>query len=287
MQREVTKRLNSGNWIIDNLNSALNVWNSKLAEIWALLTTSPEAFKGGGVWAVMLNINGTLKGIGYGLLVLFFAVGIVKTCGSFVEAKRPEHALKLFVRFAFAKMLVDYGLDFMMAIFAVIQGIIATIITHGGSSGNAPTALPQQIIDKINTVDFWNSIPLWAVTLLGGLFITVLSFVMIMTVYSRFFKLYMYTAIAPLPLAAFAGEPTQSIGVNFARSYAGVCLEGAIIALACIIFSAMTSTPPAVSDSVSAVTAVWNYVAELIFNLLVLVGSVKLSDRIVKEILGL
>lgn len=279
--------MGNNNWIVDNLNSALNVWNTKLAEIWVLLTQSPETFKGGGVWEVMLNINGALKAIGYGLLVLFFAVGIVKTCGTFVEAKRPEHALKLFIRFAFAKMLVGYGLDFMTAIFAVIQGAISTIVAQAGGGGSAPTALPQEIIDKINGVNFWNSIPLWIVTLLGGLLITVLSFIMIMTVYGRFFKLYMYTAIAPLPLAAFAGEPTQSIGVNFARSYAGVCLEGAIIALACIIFSVMTSTPPAVSTGVSAVTAVWNYVAELIFNLLVLVGSIKMSDRIVKEIFGL
>ena len=57
------------------------------------------------------------------------------------------------------------------------------------------------------------------------------------------------------------------------RSYAGVCLEGAIIALACIIFSAMASSPPAVDPNVSAVTAVWSYVGELIFNLLVLAGA--------------
>ena len=123
--------------------------------------------------------------------------------------------------------------------------------------------------------------------LLGGLFITVLSFIMILTVYSRMFKLYMYTAIAPVPLSSFAGEPTSNVGKNFLRSYAGVCLEGAIIALACIIFSVMAASPPAVDPNVSAVTAVWSYVGELIFNLLVLVGAVRMSDRIVKEILGL
>ena len=133
-----------------------------------------------------------------------------------------------------------------------------------------------------------DSIPLWIVTLLGSLLITVLSFIMILTVYGRMFKLYMYTAIAPIPLSTFAGEPSQSVGKNFIRSYAGVCLEGAIIALACIIFSVFASSTPAVSDtSLSAVTIVWNYVGELVFNLLILVGAVKASDRIVKEIMGL
>ena len=175
----------------------------------------------------------------------------------------------------------------MLAVFKIVQGMVSTIITTSGLSGSSGTALPQEIIDKINQVNFWDSIPLWAVTLLGGLFITVLSFVMILTVYSRLFKLYMFTAISPIPLSSFAGEPTSNIGKNFMRSYAGVCLEGAIIALACIIFSAMASSPPAVDPNVSAVTAVWSYVGELIFNLLVLVGAVRMSDRIVKELLGL
>lgn len=185
----------------------------------------------------MLDINGALKAIGFGMLVLFFAVGVVKTCSSAADLKRPEHAFKLFIRFALAKAAVTYGLDLMLAIFQIIQGMVSTIITRSGLSGNSDAALPQEIIDKINQVGFWDSIPLWAVTLLGGLFITVLSFVMILTVYSRMFKLYMYTALAPIPMSSFAGEPTSNIGRNFLRSYAGVCLEGAVIALAYIITS--------------------------------------------------
>ena len=83
----------------------------------------------------MLDINGALKAIGYGLLVLFFAVGVVKTCGSFTDVKRPEHALKLFIRFALAKAAVTYGLDLMLAVFKIVQGIISTIITQSGLSG--------------------------------------------------------------------------------------------------------------------------------------------------------
>lgn len=279
--------MGSGNWIIDNLNAALQTWNEKLAEIWTLLTQDPASFKGGEVWNVMLNINGGLKAIGYGLLVLFFAAGVVKTCGSFVEVKRPEQAFKLFIRFALAKAAVSYGLDLMLAIFEIVQGVVSAIISRAGGAGATDTVLPQEIIDKINAVGFWESIPLWAVTLIGGLFITVLSFLMIMTVYARVFKLYMYTALAPIPLSTFAGEPTSSVGRNFLRSYAGVCLEGAVIALACIIFSVMAASPPVVDSSVSAVTAVWSYVGELIFNLLVLVGAVRMSDRIVKELMGL
>ena len=278
----------SDNWIVQNLNSALQTWSDKLAEIWTLLTQSPENFKGGAIWSVMMNINGGLKAIGYGLLVLFFAAGLVKTCGSFTDMKKPEHVVKAFIRFALAQGAVMSGMELLTAIFSIVQGIVTNIMSHSGMAGGTVTELPSEIVDKIEAVGMLESIPLWIVTLLGSLLITVLSFVMILTVYGRMFKLYMYTAIAPIPLATFAGEPTQSVGKNFIRSYAGVCLEGAIIALACIIFSVFVSSPPAIGDtSLSAVTIVWNYVGELVFNLLVLVGAVKASDRIVKEIMGL
>ena len=274
-------------WIVSNLNAALTTWNDKLGEIWQLLTQSPQTFKDGQVWAVMVGIPGALQAIGYGLLVLFFAAGVVKTCGTFVEAKRPEQALKLFIRFALAKAAVTYGLDLMLAIFQIVQGMVSTVINQSGVLGMSAVTLPQELIDAINEVGFWDSIPLWAVTLIGGLLITVLSFVMILTVYGRMFSLWMYAAIAPVPLSSFAGEPTSNVGKNFLRSYAGVCLQGVVIALACIIFSAVSSSPPAVDTSVSVVTAVWTYVGELAFNLLVLVGAVKGCDRIVKEIMGL
>ena len=277
----------SDNWVVQNLQNALDTWNSKLAEIWQILTQSPETFKGGGIWQVIVQIHGALQAIGYALLVLFFVVGVVKTCGSFTEVKRPEHALKIFIRFAIAKGVVTYGLELMMALFNIIQGVTSTIMQTAGFGSTEDTVLPDEIIEAVEDCGFFESIPLWAVTLIGGLFITVLSFIMIMRVYGRFFRLFLYTAIAPIPLSSFAGEPSQNIGRSFLKSYAAVCLEGAIVILACIIFSLFASSPPVVDPNAAAVTMVWSYIGELIFNMLVLVGAVKMSDRVVREMMGL
>ncbi|NSE35509.1 hypothetical protein [Dorea longicatena] len=277
----------SDNWVVQNLQNALDTWNSKLAEIWQILTQSPENFKGGGIWQVIVQIHGALQAIGYALLVLFFVVGVVKTCGSFTEVKRPEHALKIFIRFAIAKGVVTYGLELMMALFNIVQGITSTIMKTAGFGSTEDTVLPDEIIKAVEDCGFFESIPLWAVTLIGGLFITVLSFIMIMSVYGRFFRLYLYTAIAPIPLSSFAGEPSQNIGRSFLKSYAAVCLEGAIVVLACIIFSLFASSPPVVDPDAAAVIMVWSYIGELIFNMLVLVGAVKMSDRVVREMMGL
>lgn len=277
----------SDNWVVQNLQNALDTWNSKLSEIWQLLTTSPQEFKGGTIWNVMVNINGAVQAIGFALLVLFFVVGVVRTCGSFTEVKKPEHALKLFIRFAIAKGVITYGLELMLALFNIVQGTISTIMTSAGFGTPNQTTLPSEMITTIEECGFFESIPLWAVTLIGGLFITVLYFIMIMTVYGRFFKLYMYTALAPIPLSTFAGEPSQNVGKSFIKSYCAVLLEGAVIVLACIIFSLFASTPPVVDANAAAVTQVWAYIGELVFNMLVLVGAVKMSDRIIREMMGL
>ena len=277
----------SDNWVVQNLQNTLGTWNEKLAEIWTLLTESPKGFKGGAIWNVIVNIHGALQAIGLALLVLFFLVGVVKTCGSFAEVKKPEMAVKLFIRFAIAKGVVTYGLELMMAIFDIVQGMISTIVKSAGVFGNNKATLPKEMISAIEDCGFFESIPLWAVTLIGSLVITVLSFIMILTVYGRFFKLYIYTAIAPIPLATFAGQPTESIGKSFLKSYAGVCLEGAVIILACIIFSKFASTPPVIDKDAAVVTMVWSYIGELAFNMLILVGTVKMADRIVHEAMGI
>lgn len=277
----------SSNWVVQNLQNALATWNDKLSEIWLLITQSPEEFKDGTIWNVITNIHGALQAIGYSLLVLFFVVGVMKTCGNFAEMKRPEIALKMFIRFILAKASIDYGLELMMALFEIVQGIVAKIMATSGLASIDQTVLPDSIITAIEDSGFWESVPLWAVTLIGSLFITVLSFIMIMTVYGRFFKIYLYTAIAPVPLSSFAGEPSSSVGKSFIKSYTAVCLEGAIIVLGCIIFSVFAASPPVVDETAAAVNQVWTYVGELIFNMLVLVGTVKMSDRVVKEMMGL
>ena len=277
----------SDNWVVGNLQNALDTWNAKVTELWNLILTSPQNFKGGGIWTAITNVNTAMQALGTGLLVLFFVIGVVKTCGSFTDLKKPEHAVKLFVRFILAKAVITQGMELMTTLFGVVQSGIASIMTAAGVSSATDTVLPDDLVSAIENCGFWESIPLWAVTLIGGLFITIMSFIMIMSVYGRFFKLYMYTAIAPIPLWTFAGEPTQNVGKSFLKSYCAVCLEGAVIVLACIIFSLFVSSPPVVAADAPPVTMVWAYIGELVFNMLVLVGTVKMSDRIIREMMGL
>lgn len=271
--------------LLDNLELAVEVWNSKLTEVWSLLTQSPTTFRGGAIWSIILDINGGLKAIGIALLVLFFVAGLVKQTTNFHEIKRPEVALRLFIRFAIAKGIVTWGMDIMLGLFDIGQGIIFTTSKYLDSANQ--TVLPEEVINAINDIGFLDKIGPWVISLLALLLITVMSFIIILTVYSRFFRLYIFTAIAPIPLSTFAGEGTQSVGVTFLKAYAGVCLEGGVIVLACIIFSAFMGSPPTIDASLTPTKIVFNYLGELIFNLFILVGMVKGADRLVKEIMSL
>ena len=276
------------NWTVNILETALGTWNEKLAEIWDLLTQTPQAFKGGDIWRAVTGIHSALQGVGYGLLVLFFAMGVFQSAASFRELQRPEYALRHFLRFAAAKVAVGSGMELMTAIFSICGGIVQTVMGGVGGAVSETATLPSEIVTAIEEVGFLQSIPLWLVSLLGSLLITVLSFVLILTVYGRFFRLYMYTALSPVPLASFAGEGTSGIGKAFIKSYVGVCMEGAVIILACLIYSAfLSSDSPAVDPSLPAVTMAFQYVGQLIFHMLVLTALVKGAERVVREMLGL
>lgn len=276
------------NWIINSLETAIGTWNEKLAELWSLITQSPQEFRGGQIWSVISGIHSALVGIGYGLLVLFFAMGVFHSAASLRDLQRPEFALRHFLRFAAAKVAVGYGMELMTAIFNICGSVVSAAMGGMSSAVTQAASLPQEIVAAVEEVTFLQSIPLWLVSLLGTLFITVMSFVLILTVYGRFFKLFLYAAVSPLALAAFAGEPTAEIGKSFIKSYAGVCMEGAVIVIACLVYSAFASGSGAAVDAeLPAVTMVWQYIGQLLFNMLILTGLVKGSDRVVREMFGL
>ncbi len=278
----------SDNWIVNILENALADWNGKLSEIWALLTQTPQTFKGGDIWTVISGIHNAMVGIGYGLLVLFFAMGVFQSAASFKDFQRPEFALHHFIRFVLAKVAVGSCMEIMTVIFSVCGGVVTTVMAGMGGSVSTAATLPSEVVTAIEGLGLLESIPLWLVSLLGSLFITVMSFILLLTVYGRFFRLYMFTALAPLPLASFAGEGTAASGKAFLKNYIGVCMEGAVIVLACLIYSAfLSSSTPAADASLPAVTMAWQYIGQLIFNMLILTGLVKGADRVVKEMLGL
>jgi len=248
--------------------------------------TSPQDYNSG-LWSVIVDINGALKAVGLSLLVIFFAMNVAQTTHSLVELKRPEAAVKLFIRFAIAKAVMTYAMDILLAMLAIGQHIISE--SGGRVLGVGTLALPSEIVTAIQNLEFIKGIVPWVISLIGSLAVTVISFMIILTVYGRVFKIYMYVAIAPIPLSTFAGgESVSQIGKAFLKSFAGVCLEGAIIILALVIFSNVSSSLSiAASGSTDPGTMIGDYLKQTIFSMLILLGTVKMSDRVVKDMMAL
>lgn len=270
------------------LYQGLQFLSDKLEAMWDLLTTSPESFKDGSIWSIITSINGILGAIGTALLVLFFTLGVVKTCGSFVELKKPETAVKVFVRFCIAKWLVESSLSIMVDFIGIIQGVISDISSSTGLGSALEFSIPDDIMDTFADIGILDgAIPVWAVCFISHLAMMVIGIVLLLTVYGRFFRIYMYAAISPLPLASLAGQPTENVARSFLKSYLGVCLQGVIIVLACIIFNAFIGSMPTIDTSAEPLEMIWGYVSEIVFNMLILLGLIKGSDRIVHDMLGL
>lgn len=270
------------------LYQGLEYLGNMLDKMWSILTTSPQSFKGGGIWSVITTINGVLGAIGTALLVLFFTVGVIKTCGSFAELKKPETAVKVFIRFAISKALIDNCLSILVDFVTIVQDVIKRI-TDSSSIGTAlEFVIPSDVQSSFDSVGILDgAIPLWSVCFIAHIAFMIIGMILLLTVYGRFFRIYMYTAIAPIPLSTMAGQPTESIAKSFLKSYAGVCLQGVVIVLACVIFSAYAASMPNMDTSLDPLRMVWVYVGEVTFNMLVLVGLVKGSDRIIHDMMGL
>ena len=266
----------------------LQYLGNRLKEMWALLTTSPQSFKGGGIWNIITTINGVLGAIGTALLVLFFTIGVIKTCGSFAELKRPVTAVKVFIRFAISKFLIDNCLKLMVNFVTIVQSIIAKITASSPIGTALEFSIPSTVQSKFEGIGILDgAIPIWAICFIAHIAFIVIGIVLLLTVYGRFFRIYMYTAIAPIPLSTLAGQPTENIAKSFLKSYAGVCMQGVVIVLACIIFTAYAASMPQIDTNAAPITMVWCYVSEIGFNMLVLLGLVKGSDRIIHDMMGL
>lgn len=276
-------------WALDVLQGALGTWNEYMAQIWQIVTLSPKEFEGGAVWPVMEQIFSVLQGIGYGLLILFFAMSFFKQTASFRELRHPEQVFRLFIRFVLAQTAIAYGLDIINFIFEVTGGITDKVAASMGGLHQVSATIPDDIRQAAEDANIIQSAFAGLVGLLFTGIIIGLSLVMLYTVYGRFFRIYLYVALAPLPLSAFGGELTSRHGRTFIQSFIGVCLEAAVVVLACIIYSAFISNNnlPSADFGDGSIGMMISYMLGVIIQMIILVGVVKMADRVIKEMLAL
>jgi hypothetical protein len=295
------KRLEQG--IVDLLQNGLNLWNTFFGDIQAQLQTTPDAFAGGGPWSLVSQINHGLQGIGYGLLILFFLLSFFKTTTNFKELSLQQ-IIGWMVRFILVKFLIDYSIDLLNFIISISMGVNSVIFQFSGTFMEAQ--VPQDVINAAQAVTdagfgerllaLLQGIPLALLAFIGVAVIWVAGIIMVVVVYLRFFKVFIYSAIAPIPLSVFGSPETSTTGKHFLKAYAAVCLEICVIALACVIYNAIMSNSALMFDSWTSMGGnsvndqFWgvtlNYVLSMAIQTILLATVVVSSNRFIKEIIG-
>ena len=252
----------------------------------------------------METLNYGLQAFSYALLVIFTLWNVVKTTTSFVELKRPEGLIKLLIRFILAKYVIGAAWALVNGIFKVTGALIEAIFRISGipvdniwSTMTAPDfgadGLMGFIQDVIGTIFPFTKLPGILIGLVGFIVALVLSVTLILTVFGRFFKIYMFAALSPIPLSTFGSESTQEVGRNFLKSFTAVCAEGLIIGLALIVFTAYSQNPIISFDGLGIfewlgdVGEEITYMFTQIFNMLLLLGIIKGADQIIHRMFGM
>ncbi|MDR3209969.1 MAG: hypothetical protein LBT36_05020 [Oscillospiraceae bacterium] len=274
--------------LVDLLQWTFEMWNDGLYEIWLLLSQSPSTFRGGGIWNVATAVSGAMQGIAHGLLVLFFMAALSKSAMNIRDFKRPETLFRLLLQIVVAKYIITLSTQIITGIFNIGGAIIDGIMTAAGSHALS-MEVPPEVIEAIENTSFLNSIALMVVTLVGVLAILAALLLIKLKIYGRFFRIAIYTSLAPIPLAGFAGDSTAFMGKAFVKGVAGIAIEGGIIMLACGIWAVLARTldPEIISSGATSTAIVFAYLAEVLFGVLLLVTSVMGSEKLVHHVLGL
>lgn len=256
------------------------------------------------VAAAMETLNQGLQAFSYALLVVLTLWNVVKTSSSYVELKRPEVLIKLLIRFILTKYVIQVAWSLVNGIFSITGALMEAIFRISGipvdniwASMTAPDFGEDGIMgilsDWASFLNPWSKMPGMVLAIIGYIIAMVLSVTLILTVFGRFFKIYMFAALAPIPLSTFGSESSQEIGRNFLKSFCAVSLEGLIIGLALIVFTAYSQNPIitfdglGIFDWVGTMAEEITYMFTLLFNMLLLLGIIKGADQIVHRMFGL
>lgn len=275
-------------WLSNMIESlwdwVLGIWGSGLSSIQLWLTTSPSEFGGGQIWNVVEDMQGSLQGIGYTLLVLFFYIGLTKSTLSFYELRRPEISFSLFIRFFIIKTLIDSGTGILLLLIKTSQRVVSAVFS-ASSLTNSIVTLPDDIRIGIRQAAFLEKLIFLLISILAVAVIITMVFTVILTVFGRFFKIFACAAFAPIPFSTMAGEPTQRMGFDYLKLFASLCLEGAVIAIACVLYSAFVQFMPdfTIGAASGLLAKLLGYIVSVVLHTLLLSGFIKSADYLLNR----
>lgn len=293
-----------------------------MSQLYDVLMLDPISYQNGAIWATVSKIYDALMGPAVSILTIGFYVALIHDSGEFIKTRHFGSVVWTFILLCITASLLLGGKYILLLIFWCFKEILQAVTGPNGTNflDLSWVELPKQVKLATSGLGATKATLFFIVVLIFALVIMVCSFTIIMVVYGRLFNIYLHLAVAPLALACGAAGPFRSTFVSYLKSFVGVCLQGVVIVIVCMVFSAFANNfdfnTVQTSDQqivelkedmteeefqawweqwgmdnkeleAKKAEVLWTYLSQMLFLYLIMAGMIKGADNFIHQKLNL
>ena len=231
------------NWILATLQASIAFFDAWMSQLYDVLMLDPISYQNGTIWTTVSKIYDALMGPAVSILIIGFYIALIHDSGEFIKTRHFGSVGWTFILLYITASLLLGGKYILLLIFWCFKEILQTVTGPNGTNflDLSWVELPKQVKLATSGLGATKATLFFIVVLIFALVIMVCSFTIIMVVYGRLFNIYLHLAVAPLALACGAAGPFRSTFVSYLKSFVGVCLQGVVIVIVCMVFSAFAN----------------------------------------------
>ena len=231
------------NWILATLQASIAFFDAWMSQLYDVLMLDPISYQNGTIWTTVSKIYDALMGPAVSILIIGFYIALIHDSGEFIKTRHFGSVGWTFILLYITASLLLGGKYILLLIFWCFKEILQAVTGPNGTNflDLSWVELPKQVKLATSGLGATKATLFFIVVLIFALVIMVCSFTIIMVVYGRLFNIYLHLAVAPLALACGAAGPLRSTFVSYLISFVGVCLQGVVIVIVCMVFSAFAN----------------------------------------------
>lgn len=310
------------NWILATLQASIAFFDAWMSQLYDVLMLDPISYQNGTIWTIVSKIYDALMGPAVSILIIGFYIALIHDSGEFIKTRHFGSVGWTFILLYITASLLLGGKYILLLIFWCFKEILQTVTGPNGTNflDLSWVELPKQVKLATSGLGATKATLFFIVVLIFALVIMVCSFTIIMVVYGRLFNIYLHLAVAPLALACGAAGPFRSTFVSYLKSFVGVCLQGVVIVIVCMVFSAFANNfdfnTVQTSDQqivelkedmteeefqawweqwgmdnkeleAKKAEVLWTYLSQMLFLYLIMAGMIKGADNFIHQKLNL
>ncbi len=310
------------NWILATLQASIAFFDAWMSQLYDVLMLDPISYQNGTIWTTVSKIYDALMGPAVSILIIGFYIALIHDSGEFIKTRHFGSVGWTFILLYITASLLLGGKYILLLIFWCFKEILQTVTGPNGTNflDLSWVELPKQVKLATSGLGATKATLFFIVVLIFALVIMVCSFTIIMVVYGRLFNIYLHLAVAPLALACGAAGPLRGTFASYLRSFVGVCLQGVVIVIVCMVFSAFANNfdfnTVQTSDQqivelkedmteeefqawweqwgmdnkeleAKKAEVLWTYLSQMLFLYLIMAGMIKGADNFIHQKLNL